>query len=303
MPDPWPRIFLVGAPKCGTTSLYDALARHPAVRGGRLKEPAFFANDFPAAQIIDTRDAYHENYREAACDGATGIDGSTTYFYSDAAVPNILRQCPAAKFVIVLRPPAEMVFSLFLQQRFSQHEPEKDFEAAWNDHERRWRGGWKGLHRFPHPVCYREAGRLGQYTHRLAGVIPPERLRIVLLEDLKADFRATWRDLLEFLDLPDDGQQKLGLSNPATERRFGGFSRIVLSSHGPLGAIKRALKKRFGFQNTKLMQMAGSLTSKTISDKPALPAPMEAQLVRYFADEVTQLEQMLGRDLSHWRAP
>ena len=45
----WPNLFLVGAAKAGTTSLYGELARHPAIYMSPMKEPHFFSRIEPAS--------------------------------------------------------------------------------------------------------------------------------------------------------------------------------------------------------------------------------------------------------------
>ena len=40
-----PDLFIVGAPKCGTTALYAYLRRHPEIFMSPLKEPHFFGSD------------------------------------------------------------------------------------------------------------------------------------------------------------------------------------------------------------------------------------------------------------------
>ena len=40
-----PNLFIVGAPRCGTTSLAYYLSQHPEIYFYVLKEPMFFAND------------------------------------------------------------------------------------------------------------------------------------------------------------------------------------------------------------------------------------------------------------------
>ena len=42
-----PDFFIVGALKCGTTSLYEYLRQHPEVFMSRIKEPHFFGRDLP----------------------------------------------------------------------------------------------------------------------------------------------------------------------------------------------------------------------------------------------------------------
>ena len=40
-----PNFFIVGAPKCGTTALYEYLRPHPNVFMPEIKEPHYFAKD------------------------------------------------------------------------------------------------------------------------------------------------------------------------------------------------------------------------------------------------------------------
>ena len=46
----WPNFLIIGAAKCGTTSLYRYLGAHPDVSMSSYKEPGFFAFDFSAGQ-------------------------------------------------------------------------------------------------------------------------------------------------------------------------------------------------------------------------------------------------------------
>src|SRR5690554_4562039 len=46
-----PDFFIVGAPKCGTTAMYQYLKAHPEVFMPAYKEPHYFAEDFHGAWI------------------------------------------------------------------------------------------------------------------------------------------------------------------------------------------------------------------------------------------------------------
>lgn len=50
-----PDFFLVGAPKCGTTAMYQYLRRHPAIFMCPVKEPEFFSRNpgDPAAYSLE----------------------------------------------------------------------------------------------------------------------------------------------------------------------------------------------------------------------------------------------------------
>src|SRR5438034_4040769 len=53
-----PDLFIVGAPKCGTTALYEYLRRHPSIFMSRIKEPHFFAKDLGSYPFIKTLEEY-----------------------------------------------------------------------------------------------------------------------------------------------------------------------------------------------------------------------------------------------------
>ena len=58
----YPDIFIAGAPKCGTTTLYDWLAQHPAVFAPDTKEPHHFFNPYGPKM---ERDRYLALYADA----------------------------------------------------------------------------------------------------------------------------------------------------------------------------------------------------------------------------------------------
>ena len=48
--------FVIGAPKCGTTSLYHYLGAHPEIHMSPIKEPAFFLAPDPERVVLRARD-------------------------------------------------------------------------------------------------------------------------------------------------------------------------------------------------------------------------------------------------------
>ena len=50
-----PNLFIVGAPKSGTTSIYNYLKNHPEVFMSPIKEPHFFAKDFIEDEFIESQ--------------------------------------------------------------------------------------------------------------------------------------------------------------------------------------------------------------------------------------------------------
>ena len=110
-----PNFFIIGAPKCGTTSLADLLAQHDNVFFCPEKEPRFFSHK-------DTYDRGFDDY-EALFDGAGDEmrigEGSTTYSeawldrYKKSA-RRIHDYCPSARLIYCVRHPLRRIQSNWL---------------------------------------------------------------------------------------------------------------------------------------------------------------------------------------------
>src|SRR5919106_4688265 len=106
----FPDFFIVGAPKCGTTSLASYLDAHPQIFMSPVKEPKYFFFDAPELRVIDRLESYQRLFARAEPDQLCG-EASTAYLFSKAAVPAILEANPAAKIIAMVRNPLEMVVS------------------------------------------------------------------------------------------------------------------------------------------------------------------------------------------------
>ena len=67
-----PTFMIVGAPKCGTTALYEYLQAHPQVFVSDPKEPHFYAEDLGAHRSVFTRAEYHKLFALARPELASG---------------------------------------------------------------------------------------------------------------------------------------------------------------------------------------------------------------------------------------
>src|SRR5215210_5117245 len=97
-----PELYLVGAPKSGTTSLCSWLAAHPDVYWSVPKEPYYWAADYPRQRAhygFATREEYEELFASPLASAArVRAEGSTTYLYSQVAVTAILESVVQPRF-------------------------------------------------------------------------------------------------------------------------------------------------------------------------------------------------------------
>lgn len=95
-------LFLVGAPKCGTTSLAESLSCFQEISIGRKKEPNFFNSDFK--NLFDCKNINeYSNLFNFNDEFDYYLDSSTVYLRSSDAIPNIKNYNSDSKFIICYR--------------------------------------------------------------------------------------------------------------------------------------------------------------------------------------------------------
>ena len=138
-----PDFFLIGAPKCGTTALATYLSEHPNILLSDPKEPQYFCKDLKwYGNPVKSDEDYLRRFFPGLEGSPAAIVGeaSSLYLYSKVAVPNILSFQPEAKFIVMLRNPVEMAYSLHSMLCFQGEEDEKDFLKAWHLQDQRRAG-------------------------------------------------------------------------------------------------------------------------------------------------------------------
>jgi hypothetical protein len=295
----FPDFFLIGAPKCGTTSLYRYLEANEAIHLTKEKEPGFFCADLPF-RAVTTEDSYLALFGEATAAPAVG-EASPWYLYSRVAVPRILTLCPQARFVVVLRNPVEMALSLYHHHKRAGIEVEPSFEAAWRaqrpDHLADHPLDGRVIRNFP----YADACSLGSQLQRLYRRVDRGRVLVVLLDDLAARPAPTVADVCRFLGVPVVLPDRFGAHNASRVNRSQLLTRIWYraTQRTPLyWSLKRAV-------NRAGLRPGRWVFDRVITRERSYPSPSPAfrALMRdRFAADVTLLAQLIGRPLEHWRA-
>src|SRR6185369_6874288 len=120
--------FIIGgAPRSGTTWLYDLLARNPDVYMARpaRPEPKFFLVD----ELYEKGLGHYAHWFEGARPGQLAGEKSTNYLESPLAASRIRAALPGVRLIFILRDPVERAYSNYLWSRMNGLETES-FEAA-----------------------------------------------------------------------------------------------------------------------------------------------------------------------------
>ncbi|WP_287963076.1 sulfotransferase domain-containing protein [Alcanivorax sp.] len=285
-------LFILGAPKCGTTSLSWWLGQHPDVFLPEIKEPHLYYSPYPHKISLEK---YERLYEESISERYR-IDASVWYLFSNDAVEKILSDCEDAKFIVCLRNPIEMAPSLHAQILFTGYEKEKNFRAAWRLAEERESG--KPVKAFNMAggdlsyLSYRKTCKLGEQVARLLELVSEDRVIFVFLDDLREDRDKVWKGLLCFLGLDDCNEIDFAVRNKATKRRSNLLNRIIL--------LVVKILNFFGFKGgTGAGKAVYSMNTKE-SAYEAVPIDLIEEMKNEFGPDVELLSKLTGRELGSW---
>ncbi len=311
-------VFIVGAPRCGTTTLSRFLKQHPAINFPVIKEPHFFAqNDLRALSNGELKDRVEADYLQrffrADPDRRVGADGSVTYLYKPEQLEPVLRLWPESRFVIALRNPLTMLPSLHSRLIYVGEETIPNFADAWAAVPDRAAG--RRIPRTctdPRLLRYDEAARFSTYVERLFAVVGRERCQVVLFDDLTAHPAEQYRRLMKFIELEPQEGTDFAPRRPGHSVRFPWLQRMLKR---PPRAITEHLAAEFEKQLTqdstgdkplgKIMSLRKRLLRWNRVSRPPVPlsAALRNEISIHFKDEIERLGGLLGRDLSHWLQP
>jgi hypothetical protein len=102
-------LFIVGAQKAGTTSLYSYFDQRPELVGGEIKEKSFFSLD----SLFEKGNKYYRSMFPIGSRYARGMDASPEYLYYGECASRIHAFAPDAKIIVLLREPASRALSAF----------------------------------------------------------------------------------------------------------------------------------------------------------------------------------------------
>ena len=200
--------FIVGAPRCGTTTLASFLQQHPDVCFSVVKEPHFFSHDEVAGlpenelEQLVAEEYWQRFFGHCQGDPKLYAEGSVTYLYAPERMAPILKLWPNSKFVIALRDPVAMLPSLHARLLVTGDETIRDFSTAWAKIGERAQG--KSVPKSaidPRWLRYDWAGMLGVNVERFIKAVGRERCHIVLFDDLSSDPQGVYRGLCSFLGI------------------------------------------------------------------------------------------------------
>lgn len=306
----YPNFFIVGAARCGTTSLYNYLQQHPQVYMSPIKEPHFFSTDFKIEEMdpvylknkiidfekyfsykplkklhithITKEEYYYKLFEDVKNEKAIG-EASTGYLYSKVAAKNIKEKIPHAKIIIILRDPIERAFSHYLMDLNAGLISGDFIEEVLKDYNRVPKG-WGITH------LYIDLGLYYKQVKRYLDIFPKENIKIIIFEEMKANFQKIFQEICKFLEID--------IINLNVNKKYN-VSRLP-----KYPKLNKILKRTY---INNLVSKILPVTFKTyikrfLYKKNIRPLSLEEKkfLIKYFYRDIKMLENLIQRDLSIW---
>lgn len=316
--------LIIGAPKAGTTSLFEYMRAHPQIHMPAEKEVYFFNMD---RNYHRGWDWYLSTVSRGAPPGAICGEATTEYMsgvpYADdqrglatksgdrkaveEIIPRRIRDAlPDVKLICVLRDPVKRAYSHYRMMALGQVEP-RSFQEA--------------IDELIDPSSLEQARivrtRLngyivnGEYSRLLAGflrVFPSEQLKVVFSDELARRPAETLARLFDFIGASDDfvpdnvntryraaavKQRIPGLNLVAWQMRLAGVRPVRALWHSLPAQVIRQVDSAYNVTNYRV-EMWNAWRGAADDD---MPVPIRERLVEHFRPDSEALGEMLAKDI------
>jgi hypothetical protein len=299
-----PDFLVIGAGKCGTTSLDNYLKQHPEIFIPGVKEPNFYGYEKVKSENLTKDELHHYNLSvprladylklfEPAKPGKILGETSNTYLYHADAPERIKHYNPDMKLIAILRQPAGRLYSRFLHLARENRTPSKEF-ADCLDKDTIW---WKRNDLITEGFYYKNLSKFYQF-------FPKENIRVFLYEEFNEHPEIVLKDIFDFLgvdpNFKPDYSVKLNQSgfikNQFLNKIYGqkGFLAQTVKTIFPTSIVKSLKGNQF------IQKQVNGLRGKNLV-KPKLDPQVRQKLTQdVYGDDIRNLQKLIQRDLSHW---
>jgi hypothetical protein len=299
-----PNLFLVGHPRSGTGSLDSYLQAHPKIFMGQ-KELHYFNKELGFNKDDRTLENYLSHFK-GATEPIVG-ESSTWYLSTQSAAQKLHRFSEDAKIIIILRYPVDWLHSLHSHMVYAAYEDIRDFQEALSAEPSRLEGKRLPKLLFPkNGVLYRQLARYTEQVERFIDTFGPDKVKILLLDDMKRSPDAMLDEVFDFLGIERDfeGREKVlegtKKSRNANHRHRSRRLHQWLKSPPRRSIYQGVIEGPVPWGR----YIIGALQRLNTSTGPRqnMPDALREELHIEFYPEFERLEKLLQRDLTIWKS-
>lgn len=296
-----PDFLILGAARAGTTALYNYLRQNPSIFMPAAKEPNFFAFEGeslnyagPGADYVNNSITQIKDYHTLFSDAPTGSvcgEASPLYLYSPKAPERIRHHAPQVRMVVILRNPIDQALSHYLYAVKQRIEPLEDFSAALDAEEERLAANWQPLFGYSRFPLY--AQQLTRYFDMFAR----DQFLIHTYEEFQTNPEGVINSITGFIGADTqfcpDLSSRVNAGGVPRSRLFQDF---LMKPNPVTGMVARVMSQDLRWK------IRDRLSQLNLNREVDMPPRARAILRDRLLPEIEDLERLLDRDLSMWRA-
>lgn len=202
-----PGFLIIGAQRCGTTSMYRTLSQHPEIRKAVLHKGVHYFD----LNYDHSLRWYRAHFPLRTSSAALTFESSPYYLFHPLAAERIARDLPEVKLLVLVRDPVERAYSAHAHELARGFETLAFAEAIEREPER-LRGEAErmtadpGYLSFSHQHhAYLARGRYAEQLSRLEKLFGPDRMHVVDSGDFFTEPEPAYDGVLGFLGLRHAG--------------------------------------------------------------------------------------------------
>lgn len=290
-----PTFLIIGVAKAATSSLYAYLGQHPQIYLSPERVPNFFGRGEQATPpfggpvkqrnvAAPTLTRYCALFADAQNEIALG-EGSSFFNFTPRAAQRIHHYIPDAKLLVMLRQPAERIYSQYLFARRMGWEPSSSFITALDDEPKRQAENW-----FPF-LCYRTSGLYAANLRAFYERFPASQIQVSLFDEFQRKPIEVMRAIYHFLGV--DPAFTPNVSVKHNRARVGLFPWL----RSPLNEQTAPI---WHYMPNQLKEYLFRGLDKVAPKPPPLAPRLRTQLTSESQTDILETQALIGRDLSHW---
>jgi len=296
-----PNFLIVGAAKCGTSSLHNYLNQHPDVfmpsyneQGMKVKEPRFLIKDLVKDRLhngVWDLKSYQALFKNVINEKAIGESTVLYLYYYNEAIKNIKKYLgDDVKIIIILRNPLDRAFSAYTHVSRSLKEP-LSFEEALEVEENRLEND----ETLTPMVMYKDMGLYHDMVN--AYVENFKNVHVIMYVDFQQNTKEVVKKTLAFLGILRSGELDTHSKHNVGGKswRFSFLKQFFMKDN----FIKKELRVIFPKTLRKRFRVFSEYFLKE-KVKPINPETKK-ELISFFRNDVEKLEKLLNIDLKNWK--
>lgn len=297
-----PNFLIVGAAKCGTSSLHKYLEQHPDIFMSKVKEPRFITsqvNPFPLNGPGDHKveNWYVKNYNdyEKLFEGAehypaVGESSADTLYFYKKSIPVIKQYLGDPKIIIVLRDPVKRAFSAY-QHLVRDLREKLSFEEGLKEEPNRIKNNWELIYHYTAVSMYYDAVKAFQENF--------SSVKVILNEDQAKRPQQITREIFRFLEVDPNVDINTDIKyNISGKPKSQWIHQFFFEGNLARRLAQPIVRKLFSSETR--IKIAQKIQEKNLTRMTINPETKD-RLQLLFKEDINKLETLLGRDLSLWK--